>query len=215
MQDQNNKKDIFSGEAFEYIRQESINNKELWNGNGGMIDNFNDHYLQNSRIGVEFMINFLNEIKPKNILETGTNYGSFSYLCYETLDDFNLQTCDVMAESKRVIDFLNNHYGKNNVTFYNQTSWEFLLDRNKNNEQFDLAWVDSAHNYDYLLGELNHCASMDIPNIVVDDFAWIREVQLGVFEFLRLNEKYTFHSYSNNDFPIGSIVTLKHRVNGF
>ena len=50
---------------------------------------------------------------------------------------------------------------------------------------------------------------MNIPNILVDDFSWIQDIQFAVFDFLKEYKNYTFHSYSNNNERIGSIVLLK------
>ena len=86
--------DIFKGPVYDFLVNKSINNKNDWGGNGGTLDGSTSKHLENSKKGNTFMREFLKSISPKNIIETGTNYGSFSFTCYETLSDFNLYTCD-------------------------------------------------------------------------------------------------------------------------
>jgi cephalosporin hydroxylase len=202
-------KDILSGEVFDFIINESVESKEVWNYNGGMIDGRTGGNLDNSRIGVEFMSSIIQEFKPKRLLETGTNYGSFSHVVYSNLDEFELHTCDLVADSGRCVDFINNANGKNNVTFHNKMSVDFLAELKESGVQYDFAWIDSAHNYDYLMKEMNLVGEMQVPIIVVDDFSWVRGIQLAVFDFLIKHENYKFYKYSNNNTQIGSIVVLK------
>jgi hypothetical protein len=211
MQDQNQNKteQILSGPVFDFIIKESQINKEVWNYNGGMIDGRSDINFENSKKGVKFMSDFLIESQPKVIIETGTNYGSFSQVCYNSLDEFELHTCDLVEDSQRCIDVINDTYEKKNVTFYNQHSWDFLRGFIESGKQIDMAWLDSTHTYEYLLQEMKFVAQMSVPYIVVDDFWWVRGIQLAIFDFLKENENYKFYSYSNNNAQIGSIVVLK------
>lgn len=211
MQDQNknNMNDILSGPVFDFLVNESVSSKEVWSYNGGMIDGRSERNLNNSRIGVNYMSDVIKMINPTNILETGTNYGSFSYVCYSNLENFNLHTCDLVADSERCVSFINNNFGKDCVKFYNQHSWTFLRSMKESDIHFDMAWLDSTHTYDYLLQEMEYVAEMGVPYIVVDDFSWVRGIQLAVFDFLKKYVNYTFYSYSNNNADIGSIVVLK------
>ena len=205
-------KDLFSGVVYDFIINECINNKPIWNYNGGMIDERNELNLKNSKIGVSYVTNFINQVQPKKILETGTNYGSFSYILYESLEEFELHTCDIVNESKRCIDFINENYKKDFVKFYNQDSLDFL--KSKKEENFDLAWLDSKHTYEHLIEELKVVGDMGIPYILVDDFSWVQGIQFAIFDFLKEYENYKFYSYSNNNEKIGSIVILKKMDNG-
>lgn len=203
-------KDIFQGPVFDFLINESLNNRNGWGGNAGMIDGITDRDLQNSKKGVEFMSNFLQEIKPKRILETGTNYGSFSYILYENLNDFELLTCDLIKEnSERCISFINSNYNKENVKFFNEASLNFLNRLKNNNEKFDMVWLDSTHTYEYLLEELNIVGEMEIPYIVIDDFWFVENLQLSIFDFLKQNKNYRFYSFSNIRESVGSIVVLQ------
>jgi hypothetical protein len=115
----------------------------------------------------------------------------------------------VVADSGRCIDFINKSNGKENVKFHNQLSLDFLRELKDSGVQYDFAWLDSAHNYDYLMKEMNMVGEMNVPIIVVDDFSWVRGIQLAVFDFLIKHENYKFYKYSNNNTQIGSIVVLK------
>ena len=206
--------DIFKGPVYDFLVNKSINNKGDWGGYGGTLDASTPQNLENSKKGNTFMREFLQSISPKNIIETGTNYGSFSFTCYETLSDFNLYTCDNYdldgsgCPSEECIDFINNHYNDNKVKYYNKTSWDFLDEIKKLNIKFDLAWFDSDHQYRFLKQELDTVATMDIPYIMVDDFWNVRDIQMAVFDFLKENEEYRFHSFSNIRKDIGSIAIL-------
>ena len=203
-------KDIFNGPVYEFLINESINNRMGWGGNAGSIDGISEFDLENSKKGNRFMREFLNESKPYNILETGTNYGSFSYTCYETLSDFRLYTCDNHPDnnSMRCINFINEYYDDNKVKYFHKHSKDFLLELKQTETKFDLAWLDSTHTYQFLLEELNIVASMNVNYIMVDDFWTQKELQLAVFDFLKTNENYRFHSYSNIRANVGAIVIL-------
>ena len=85
---------------------------------------------------------------------------------------------------------------------------DFLDEIKKLNIKFDLAWLDSDHQYRFLKQELDTVATMDIPYIMVDDFWNVRDIQMAVFDFLKENEEYRFHSFSNIRKDIGSIAIL-------
>ena len=207
--------DIFKGPVYDFLVNKSINNKGDWGGNGGTLDASTPQNLENSKKGNTFMREFLQSISPKNIIETGTNYGSFSFTCYETLSDFNLYTCDNYdsdgsgCPSEECIDFINNHYNDNKVKYYNKTSWDFLDEIKKLNIKFDLAWLDSDHQYRFLKQELDTVSTMGVEYIMVDDFWYERNIQMAVFDFLKENKEYRFHSFSNIREEIGSITILQ------
>lgn len=200
---------ILEGKVFDFIIKESLESKEVWNYNGGMIDGRSELNLRNSKIGVDFMSSIIQEFKPTTLVETGTNYGSFGHVVYSNLDEFELLTCDLVEDSKRCVDFINDANGKENIKFYHQMSTDFLNDLKTEGKQVDFAWLDSAHNYDYLLQEMRLVGEMNVPLIVVDDFSWVRGIQLAVFDFLKEREDYKLYKYSNNNERIGSIVVLK------
>jgi len=206
-------KDIFKGPVFDFLVNESCNNSYGWGGCRGSIDGSSEENLTSSKKGNEFIQSVLLDINPTNILETGTNYGSFGYTCYETLNNFNLYTCDnhIDNNSKRCVDFINSNYNDNKIKYYHKDSIKFLQEIKDENIKFDLAWLDSAHDYTHLFNELNISNSMNIPYILVDDFYYHRDIQQAVFDFLKFEENWTIHSFSNVRDYIGSIVLL-HRL---
>lgn len=206
-------KNLFEGPVYEFIINKSINNRDNWKGNAGIIDGVTSMDLENSKNAVYHVVKLLKEINPKRIIETGTNYGSFSYILYETLDDFTLYTCDFLGgfpdSSEECVKFINSSYKKENVKFHHTDSIEFLNSLKNSGQNFDLAWLDSQHEYEFLLKELNIAAEMEIPYIMVDDF-WFREnLQHSVFDFLKSNKDYRFYYFSNIRESIGSIVVLE------
>ena len=207
----NNMKDIFNGPVYDFLINESLNNRMGWGGNAGSIDGFTETDLENSKKGNAFIREFLMEAKPYNILETGTNYGSFSYTCYESLDDFRLYTCDNHQDnhSARCIGFINDYYDDNKVTYRNIHSLEHLNECKQSGIEWDLIWLDSTHTFEYLYNEMKITAQMKPKFIMVDDFYMLKDMQLAVFEFLKNHNEYRFYSYSNIRGNVGSIVILQ------
>ena len=208
-------KDIYQGPVYEFLINESLNNRMGWGGNAGSIDGISDYDLNNSRRGTTFMREFLNAETPFTILETGTNYGSFSYVLYETLEDFKLFTCDEHSDnqSMRCVNFINEYYDDNKVFYQNINSIQLLTQLNNTKTKIDLAWLDSTHTFEYLYNEMKISAQMKPKFIMVDDFYMLKDMQLAVFEFLKAHSEYRFYSYSNIRANVGSIVILQ-RIEG-
>jgi hypothetical protein len=204
-------KDIYQGPVYEFLINESLNNRMGWGGNAGSIDGISDYDLNNSRNGTTFMREFLIEHTPFTILETGTNYGSFSYVLYETLNDFKLFTCDAHSdnESMRCVNFINEYYDDNKVFYQNINSIQLLNQLNNTGIKVDLAWLDSTHTYDMLLEELMLTKSLEAKFIMVDDFWTQKELQNAVLDFVRYNSEYRIHSFSNIRENVGSIIILQ------
>ena len=204
-------KDIFKGPVFDFLINESKTNRDGWGGCCGSIDGISDENLSYSKKGNEFIQSVLLDVNPYNILETGTNYGSFGYTCYETLSDFNLYTCDnhIDNNSERCINFINSHYNRDNIKYHNKDSLKFLKEIIDDGKiQFDLAWLDSKHTYSHLLGELNMANELNIPYIMVDDFHHHRDIQQAIFDFLKFEEDWRIHSYNGVKYWIGSVILL-------
>lgn len=204
-------KDIYQGPVYEFLINESLNNRMGWGGNAGSIDGISDYDLNNSKRGTSFMREFLNEQKPFTILETGTNYGSFSYVLYETLEDFKLFTCDAHSdnESMRCVNFINEYYDDNKVFYQNINSIQLLTQLNNTGIKVDLAWLDSTHTYDMLLEELMLTKSLEAKFIMIDDFWTQKELQNAVLDFVRHNPEYRIYSFSNIRENVGSIIILQ------
>ena len=75
-------------------------NRMGWGGNAGIVDGINEEELKRFLIKVEWLHNQLKALKPQTIWEIGTNYGSFSWLLYNTLEEFRLETCDIVEGSR-------------------------------------------------------------------------------------------------------------------
>jgi predicted O-methyltransferase YrrM len=202
-------KDIFQGPVFDFICKERSFISDKWANHGGIIDTVNDRNLNLSRQGTDFIRKFLLETRPYSIIETGTNYGSFSYLLYETLDDFELITCDINSESKRCIDFINQNYGSSKVSFWHVDSDRMLSDLIEQGKEVDLAWLDSGHGYEGIVNELKKAKVLESKFIMIDDIFLVKSVHKAVFEFLAENTEYNFYSYSNLNDHIGSILIMQ------
>ncbi len=204
-------KDIYQGPVYEFLINESLNNRMGWGGNAGSIDGISEYDLNNSKRGTTFMREFLLKETPFTIVETGTNYGSFSYVLYETLKDFKLFTCDAHSdnESMRCVNFINEYYDDNKVFYQNINSIQLLTQLNNTGIKVDLAWLDSTHTYDMLLEEMMLTKSLQAKFIMIDDFWTQKELQNAVLDFVRRNSEYRIHSFSNIRENVGSIIILQ------
>ncbi len=153
----------------------SQHNRMGWGGNAGIVDGINEEELNRFLIKVEWLHNELKTLNPKTIWEIGTNYGSFSWLLYNTLEEFNLLTCDIVAESREEIQFINEYYGRESVEFYHQSSEEFL----KGRSGADLVWMDGNHEEDWVREEIVSIEECKAPIVWIDDWNWW-EVREGV-----------------------------------
>lgn len=208
-------KNIYEGPVFDFLKNESLNNRNGWGGNAGSIDAISEFDLENSRKGTTFMREFLIDKKPFTILETGTNYGSFSYVLYETLEDFKLFTCDAHSdnESMRCVNFINEYYDDNKVFYQNINSIQLLNQLKNTGIKVDLAWLDSTHTYDALLEEMYLTKDLEAKFIMIDDFWTQKELQNAVYDFIRQNDEYRFYAFSNVRQNVGSIILLQ-RIEG-
>ncbi len=178
---------IYNSEIYKTLEEYKSKNGSnvLWDGHNGTLCNEN---RENEFQYVLWIVNTLKSIKNDNItiLETGTNYGSFSHICYCIFKNFKLYTNDVVYDSKLAIDKINNFYNNNSVIF-NQGD---ISDINLNGISFDVTWLDSGHNFNILYNELKECDKYNVKNILVDDTFNSAEVTKAVGKFLYESPKY-------------------------
>jgi hypothetical protein len=161
--------------------EKSNKTRNGWNGDCGIVDGMNDEWVEYSKQKVEWLSNRVGMINPKKILETGTNYGSWSWLLYNTLEgDWELNTCDIVVESRDCIDEINRYYGGDKVHFHHSDSLEFLKGWN---DSVDLVWVDSQHTAEFLYNELVELDRIGPEWIMIDDWSW-SELKPAVVKFL-------------------------------
>lgn len=153
----------------------SQHNRMGWGGNAGIVDGINEEELNRFLIKVEWLSGELKRLQPQTIWEIGTNYGSWSWLLYNTLEEFKLLTCDIVAESREEIRFINEYYGRESVEFYHQSSEEFL----KGRSGADLVWMDGNHEEDWVREEIVWIEESGAPIVWIDDWNWW-EVREGV-----------------------------------
>jgi len=158
--------------VWERLIWNSTHNRMGWGGNAGIIDG-----RDNNPYKVEWLSEELNRIQPKTIWEIGTNYGSWSWLLYNTLEEFLLLTCDIVEGSREEIGFINEYYQKENVEFFHQSSESFL----KGRFGADLVWMDGNHEEDWVREEILWIEAAKAPIVWIDDWNW-PEVRKGVEE---------------------------------
>lgn len=149
-----------------------------WGGNAGIVDGINDgEWLGYWKDKIEWLSEELKALKPQTIWELGTNYGSWSWLLYNTLEEFHLLTCDIVEGSREEIRFINEYYQKENVEFFHQSSEAFL----KGRSGADLVWMDGNHEEDWVRKEILWIEESGAPIVWIDDWNWW-EVRKGVEE---------------------------------
>ena len=163
---------IVKDEVYNRLIWNSERNRMGWGGNCGIVDGRDPN-----RDKVEWLREELKKLNPKTVWEIGTNYGSFSWLLYNTLEEFRLESCDVVPHSREEIEYINGYYQKDWVKFYNQSSEEFL----KGRFGADLVWMDGNHEEEWVKREILWIQSTGSKEVWVDDWNWI-EVRRGIEE---------------------------------
>lgn len=192
----------------ELIRK-STTQRRGWGGDAGIVDGIDGEWISRSREKVEWLGERIREINPAKIIETGTNYGSFSWLLYNTLESFSLDTTDIVEESRECIERINEYYGGDKVRFHHSDALEFLKGWES---EVDMAWLDSCHQTEYIKNELIRCSELRIPYLLVDDWNWV-EIKAGVMEFLEADESYEIVEESPEDRGWSRVVVLKRKPN--
>ena len=155
----------------------SQHNRMGWGGNAGIVDGINEEESNRFSIKVEWLSEELRLLQPQTIWELGTNYGSWSWLLYNTLPAFNLLTCDIVEGSREEIRFINHHYGRESVEFFHLSSEAFLKERSG----ADLVWMDGNHEEEWVKREILWIEATQAPIVWIDDWNWW-EVRKGVEE---------------------------------
>jgi len=114
---------------------------------------------------LQIMYETITRLKPKRILEVGTNKGFFGYLLTLLLgDDFELITCDIDEKSQRAVDKLKTVNPR--ICLVLGDSRETLA---KIHFPFDLMWLDGGHQFEFALSDIKNGIRMKIPTILIDD----------------------------------------------
>ena len=175
----------------------STKNRMGWGGNAGIVDGINEEELKRFMVKVDWLHNELKALNPKTIWEIGTNYGSFSWLLYNTLEEFRLETCDIVEGSRDEIRYINEYYQRDWVEFYNESSEEFL----KGRFGCDLVWMDGNHEEDWVKKEILWIEKCNVPTVWVDDWNWW-EIRKGIEES---GTKYKLERTS----PMGDVAIMR------
>jgi hypothetical protein len=165
---------IVKDEVWDRLIYNSQRKRSEWNGNAGIVDGITPNELDRFLIKVDWLHTQLKIKRPYKILEIGTNYGSWSWLLYNTLEAFELETCDIVEESRDEILWINSYYKKDWVKFHHLSSKEFLIGRSG-----DLVWMDGNHDEEWVKDEILWIQSGGSKEVWVDDWNW-EEVRRGV-----------------------------------
>lgn len=159
-------------------------------GEGNLLVNSNE-YVKNDQL--TFLIKYLLEINPSNILEVGTNCACFGYMIHHILPQAKLITLGIDWWSKEFVDYFNNAYG-DYISFILGDSQITLP---KLESKIDLAWVDGCHTPKCLMSDLTECSRLEIPHIFIDDYEHTPLTDT-VDEFIRNYPKYKIKDQTNN-----------------
>ena len=186
-----------------------------WGGESGIIDIRNEGYFIDFGLQVcRFLYKFFNSIKVENkvleVLEFGTNYGSFSWVLYESLGNgFRLKTCDVVEESGECINSLNKIYDSNQVEFTHTNSTDLVRELIHQNYKPDVIYIDGTHSADGVSDDLKNSVLLKSKYIIVDDYSQLENVRNTLHKFLSERTDYKIFKYSNINDSVGSQIILK------
>ncbi len=166
-------------------------NRGVWNGDCGIVDGITDEWVELSKEKVEWLREVIQSIGAKKWLETGTNYGSWSWLLYNTLEgDWSMDTVDVVEESQTAIKRINDYYGEERVRFHHMDSIDFLQNWE---DSVDAIWVDSGHTAEHLSGELKEIKRLGIQWVLIDDWNW-SELNPTILKFVEESDYHIWKS---------------------
>lgn len=134
------------------------------------------------------VLNILNSVKPRRIIETGTHKYLFSYFLSHFIEGFELHTFDVNEQCLKSWELINNYTKHSFIKFHCGDSRQRLSEFNALG--IDLAWIDGGHVYDVCLSDLNNCRRLKVPYVLVDDSKNIGEVQKSIESFLSEGDDY-------------------------
>ena len=121
---------------------------------------------QNCIAQLAFITNLVKAIKPKKILETGTNRGYFAYTMQYFLESFELFTYDNNPQSGTALKFL----GTNPNIPIHFTCGDTLTTLSSLNEpNIDFAWIDGGHVGEVPASDIRNAMRLEIPHILIDD----------------------------------------------
>ena len=211
-----------NNKGFLYLKeiQEKYPGNVPWAGNGGIIDvtaegKFIDIGLQTCRFLYKFLNSIKVEDKPIEILEFGTNYGSFSWVLYESLgNDFRLKTCDVVEKSGECINSLNKIYNSNQVEFKHTGSADYIPELIQQDYKPDIIYIDGNHSFEGCLNDFENSFLLKPSYIIVDDYSELKDIRKALHKFLYDTDDYKMFKYSNINYSVGSQVILKLVENG-
>lgn len=145
-----------------------------------LIKNDSDHEVQ-----LKFLESHIKKIKPKLVLETGTNSGCFSVVLKLVNNDSKIITFGIDSWSKDTTDFINDKFG-NFITFIHGDS-KITLSEFTTEDTIDMAWVDGDHSYNGALTDLRNCKRLKIKHIFIDDVNLSAEILNAVDTFCEEN----------------------------
>ena len=156
---------LITGDNEKWIMQQ--NDFREFCSDGGTIDFYR---IEDSVMGVAYIIKFLQKYKPKKILEVGMNVGSFSIIAKEVLGDVKIYSVDRQKGFVERQIQINDYYGEELISLLlsDSISNEF---RNyaKENTPYDLAWIDGHHSEASSMFDIMTAINCGIPIICCDD----------------------------------------------
>lgn len=151
--------------------------------------------------------------EPKNILEIGFFNGASAFM-WLYLSKANLTSVDPLAGR-------DHQPGRTDViaaafpgrfTFYKKSSMDIRPDLQ--GKKFELAFIDGAHEHEFVRNDLNLALEMDIPYVLVDDFCTsVLDVYLNEFQDKFLQPIRIYHRAAQFQGRPIPIVLLKKKTN--
>jgi hypothetical protein len=139
------------------------------------------------------ILNILNAVKPKSIIEVGTHKYFFPFFLSNFIDKFRLETFDIRTDCLNIYDIVEKSFKAQGITvnFHCGDSKETLKAFLKENRKtkFDLGWVDGGHDYETVFSDLSSIGRMKASYILVDD-SRMESVNQAITDFTYDNDEY-------------------------
>jgi len=157
---------------------------------GAFLYNSNDN-SKNQQL--KCIADIFDKIKPKYVLETGTESAMFCYFVKCLVPDIKVVTFGMNDghnptgdhRSQKCTTYLNQIF--NNYIEYIEGDSALTLTAFNTKEQIDFAWIDGCHDYNFVMSDLTNCLRLGIKHICLDDYSMFSDVRSAVNEFVNTN----------------------------
>jgi hypothetical protein len=132
---------------------------------GGIFNNSPEGYT----LQISFLEKWFEIIKPKHIVEIGTNKSNFVYVSLMNCPDVILDTYDIDPDCENGINLVKGRFPNSNLNFHCGSSFTVLDEKPPHHSPIDLFYVDGLHTYEGAKNDILKASELGSKYILVDD----------------------------------------------